>query len=102
MPNPAVAHWVHNLDPFALRISGEFGIRWYGLSYLLGIAGGWWLLQRWARAGRLPMPAQQVGDFIVTIAIGIVVGGRLGLHLRTGPVHRIHLCAAVVAAAGGA
>jgi phosphatidylglycerol:prolipoprotein diacylglycerol transferase len=78
MPDPAAAHWVHNLDPFALRISGEFGLRWYGLSYLLGIAGGWWLLLRWARAGRLPMPAQQVGDFIVTIAIGIVVGGRLG------------------------
>lgn len=78
MPDPAVVHWVHNLDPFLWRISGDFGLRWYGLSYLLGIVGGWWLLARWAKSGRLPMEAPQVGDFVVTIAIGMVVGGRLG------------------------
>ena len=78
MPDPAALHWVHDIDPFLWRISGEFGLRWYGLSYLAGISLGWWLLVRWARAGRLPMPAQQVGDFVVAIAIGIVVGGRLG------------------------
>ncbi len=78
MPDPAALHWVHDLDPFLLRISGEIGLRWYGLSYLAGIVGGWWLLLRWAKAGRLPMKSQEVGDFVVTIAIGIVVGGRLG------------------------
>ncbi len=78
MPDPATVHWVHNLDPFLWRIHGDYGIRWYGLSYLLGIAGGWWMLARWAKAERLPMSAQQVGDFVVTIAIGMVIGGRLG------------------------
>jgi len=78
MPDPAVTHWVHNLDPFMIRFSGEFGIRWYGVSYLAGILGGWLLLVHWAKSGRLPMTAQQVGDFIVTIAIGMVAGGRLG------------------------
>ena len=78
MPDPAATHWVHNLDPFLLHISGDFGIRWYGLSYLVGILGGWWLLARWAKAGRLPMQPQHVGDFIMTIAIGMVAGGRLG------------------------
>jgi phosphatidylglycerol:prolipoprotein diacylglycerol transferase len=78
MPDAAATHWVHNLDPFLLHISGDFGIRWYGLSYLVGILGGWWLLARWAKAGRLPMQPQHVGDFIMTIAIGMVAGGRLG------------------------
>lgn len=78
MPDPASGHWVHHIDPFLLHISGDFGIRWYGVSYLAGIALGWWLLARWSRSGRLPMPAQQVGDFVVTIAIGMVLGGRLG------------------------
>jgi phosphatidylglycerol---prolipoprotein diacylglyceryl transferase len=78
MSDPASLHWVHNLDPFLLHISGDFGIRWYGVSYLVGILGGWWLLRRWSRNGRLPMSAHQVGDFVVTVAIGIVLGGRLG------------------------
>lgn len=82
MPDPALAtaaaHWVHDIDPFALRFGPSFGIRWYGLSYLAGIGLGWWLLVRWSKAGRLPMTAQQVGDFAVAIAIGMVAGGRLG------------------------
>lgn len=72
------AHWVHDLDPFIVRFSDSFGLRWYGLSYLVGIAVGWWLLARWARHERLPMLPKQVGDFAMTIAIGMVVGGRLG------------------------
>lgn len=78
MPDPATSHWVHDLDPFLLHISGDFGIRWYGVSYLAGIMLGWWLLRRWSRSERLPMSPQQVGDFVVTIAIGMVLGGRLG------------------------
>jgi phosphatidylglycerol:prolipoprotein diacylglycerol transferase len=74
----ADAHWVHNIDPYAIRLWGDFGIRWYGISYLVGIAWGWWMLKRWAKAGRLPMTADAVGDFIVTIAMGMVIGGRLG------------------------
>lgn len=77
----AGGHWVHDLDPFLLRISGDIGIRWYGVSYLVGILLGWWLLARWARRGRLPLTAEQVGDFAMAVAIGMVAGGRLGYAL---------------------
>jgi phosphatidylglycerol:prolipoprotein diacylglycerol transferase len=80
-PVAAATHWVHNIDPYALHLWGSFGIRWYGISYLLGIGLGWWLMVRWARRGRLPMTAEQVGDYIVACAIGMVVGGRLGYAL---------------------
>ncbi|MCX8040176.1 MAG: prolipoprotein diacylglyceryl transferase [Planctomycetota bacterium] len=74
----AGGHWVHDLDPFVWRISGDFGIRWYGVSYLVGIVLGWWLLRRWARQGRLPMASAEVGDFAMTVALGMIAGGRLG------------------------
>lgn len=69
---------VHDLDPFALRISGDFGIRWYGLSYMMGFIFAYlfisWLVQR-QRAG---MNSVLVGDLITYGAIGTLVGGRLG------------------------
>lgn len=70
--------YVHNLDPFLLQISGDFGIRWYGLSYLVGFFLAYliisWLSQR-QRAGMTP---QLVSEFITYGAIGALVGGRLG------------------------
>ena len=72
--------WLHNLDPFAIEIPWlpVGGIRWYGLSYLLGFALGFFLLRRITRAGKTPLATENVADMVVTLAIGIVVGGRLG------------------------
>ena len=42
-----LAHWVHNFDPFIVRFYGDFGIRWYGMAYVLGILVGGWLILRW-------------------------------------------------------
>jgi phosphatidylglycerol:prolipoprotein diacylglycerol transferase len=75
---------VHDFDPFALRISGEFGVRWYGLSYMMGFIFAY-LLMRWItprqRAGLNP---QMVGDFITYVAFGTLLGGRLGYVLFYG------------------
>jgi phosphatidylglycerol:prolipoprotein diacylglycerol transferase len=76
---------VHDFDPFALRISGDFGIRWYGLSYMMGFICAYllitWLVKR-QRAGLTPM---MVGDFVTYAAIGTLVGGRLGYCIFYGP-----------------
>ena len=72
--------WLHNLDPYAIRL-GWFpggGLRWYGLSYLAGFAVAYLILRRVVGRGRSPMSAGQVMDYVVTVAIGIVIGGRLG------------------------
>lgn len=71
-------YWVDNLDPWAIHFSGDFGIRWYGLSYAAGILIAAWLFSRWARRGRLPLPVNQVGALITYAATGVLVGGRLG------------------------
>ncbi|MEX1017526.1 MAG: prolipoprotein diacylglyceryl transferase [Phycisphaeraceae bacterium] len=68
-----LAAWLHNLDPYAIG-----PIRWYGLSYLLGFTIAWLLVRRIARAGVTPLKPVHASDLIVAVAIGIIVGGRLG------------------------
>lgn len=76
--------WLHNLDPFAIQLGGFIGdllnggIRWYGLSYLAGFAIGYFIIKRVLTVGTSPLKPHQAADMVVTIAIGIVVGGRLG------------------------
>jgi phosphatidylglycerol:prolipoprotein diacylglycerol transferase len=80
-------HWVHNLSPFAIHFSGEFGIRWYGLAYLAGILWGYWMLVRWYRAGRNPLTPNASQDFALYGGLGMIIGGRLGYCLIYGRHH---------------
>ena len=69
---------IHTMDPFVFRISGEFGIRWYGLSYALGFLLAW-LIVRWlAGTGRLRLNRALAGDLVTVLAVGVLAGGRLG------------------------
>jgi phosphatidylglycerol:prolipoprotein diacylglycerol transferase len=75
----AAGHWVHDLSPFIIPAwSSWLPIRWYGVAYLLGFVVGYWLLRRWSLAGRLPTTPKGVEDLAVGIALGVIVGGRLG------------------------
>jgi phosphatidylglycerol:prolipoprotein diacylglycerol transferase len=73
-----LAAYLHTFDPFAVEFGGGFGIRWYGLSYLLGFLLGYLLVRRVTQVGVSSVAPQRVADLIITLAIGIVVGGRLG------------------------
>ncbi|MFO0833376.1 MAG: prolipoprotein diacylglyceryl transferase [Phycisphaerales bacterium] len=70
--------WLHNLDPIIFRISGELAIRWYGVSYLSGFVIGWLLLRRLAKKGGTPLSVNEVDDLIMSVVVGVIVGGRLG------------------------
>jgi phosphatidylglycerol:prolipoprotein diacylglycerol transferase len=73
-----LAYWVHDLSPFVIRFGENFGIRYYGLAYVLGFVGGAWLLHRYDRAGRSLLPTAKIGDFMFLIVVGVFLGGRLG------------------------
>jgi phosphatidylglycerol:prolipoprotein diacylglycerol transferase len=73
-----LAYWVHQLSPFLGPHWGNFGIRYYGLAYMLGFVTAWWLLIRYARAGRSHVPAPKVPDLMVAIIFGVLIGGRIG------------------------
>ena len=77
-PHLFLAYWVDNLSPFAIRFTDNFGIRYYGLAYLLGFITGAWLLYRYTRAGRSLVPAEKVADLMTALVLGVLIGGRLG------------------------
>ncbi len=73
--------YVHNLDPFAIHFTGDIGIRWYGLAYLSGFFLGYALIMYLAKRKKINILPEKVGDFVTAIAIGTMVGGRIGYAL---------------------
>lgn len=70
------------LDPIAFSI-GPFAIRWYALAYVAGLLGGWFYAKRLAARAELWTPLRQpkpmdIDDLIVWVALGVVLGGRIG------------------------
>ena len=77
-----LAFYVHDLSPFLIHFGGGFGIRWYGLAYILAFLFGTLLYRRLAQKGYSDLTPDQVTDFITWGALfGVVVGGRLGYML---------------------
>jgi phosphatidylglycerol:prolipoprotein diacylglycerol transferase len=73
IPYPAI-------DPVAITI-GPLKIHWYGLMYVIGIGGAWWLARRQVRLGLCALTEKQVDDLIFYAALGVILGGRLGYTL---------------------
>lgn len=66
-----------DIDPIAFQI-GPVAVRWYGISYVVGIGAMWYLLARRARRSEHPWSADAVADLVFYVALGGVLGGRLG------------------------
>ncbi|MEI2300237.1 prolipoprotein diacylglyceryl transferase [Ensifer sp. MJa1] len=71
------------IDPVIVQI-GPLAIHWYGLAYVAGILIGWYYARRLAtnttlwRDNAPAMTIQQLDDFLLWAAGGIVLGGRIG------------------------
>jgi len=66
-----------DIDPVAVQF-GPVQIHWYGISYVVGIVIGWWLLNRRADVPDSGWNRDQVADLIFFAAVGVILGGRLG------------------------
>jgi phosphatidylglycerol:prolipoprotein diacylglycerol transferase len=73
------------IDPVAVSL-GPLSVKWYGLAYVVGLIGGWWYARRlvaaeglWAGRAR-PQP-DELDDMLLFVALGVVLGGRLGFVL---------------------
>jgi phosphatidylglycerol:prolipoprotein diacylglycerol transferase len=79
---PPLALAIPVIDPVALQI-GPFAVRWYALAYIAGLIGGWFYARRLTLSERLwtglarPTP-DHIDDLIVWVALGVVLGGRIG------------------------
>ena len=73
------------IDPVALAI-GPLAVKWYGLAYVVGLLGGWWYARRLVAAeslwgGRARPKVDELDDMLLYVALGVVLGGRLGFVL---------------------
>lgn len=69
---------VHDLNPFIIQISENFGLRWYGMSYMMGFIFCYFFISWLAQKQRVGLTPEKVSDFIAYGAIGALIGGRLG------------------------
>ena len=77
-------YWIHDLSPFLWKFPGDFanwgpgGIRWYGISYLLGFISAYFLLALYFRQNKSPYDQEQIINLITFQVIGVLIGGRIG------------------------
>ena len=78
-------YWVHDLSPLLFRFPdnplGVDGIRYYGLSYLIGFLGAWMLLKLYDSKGKFTIDADARSTLMTGIIIGVLAGGRIGYML---------------------
>ena len=65
------------INPVALDL-GFVQIHWYGLMYLIGIGGAWWLAARRLAAFDPRWTRDTLSDLVFWVAMGVILGGRLG------------------------
>lgn len=70
--------YYHQLDPFLVQFTSNFGIRWYSMAYILAVVfayfAGVYLIQK----GRIELDKTRLMDIVIFGAIGAVAGGRFG------------------------
>ena len=76
--------FINNFDPVAFQVF-SLEIRWYSLSYVVGLIIGWiycnnYLIKDQAKKNLF-------SDYITYIIIGIIIGGRLGYVFIYNPVY---------------
>jgi phosphatidylglycerol:prolipoprotein diacylglycerol transferase len=84
-----LGYYLDNFSPFMVKFGPNFGIRWYGFSYLLAFFCGFLLLRWLAQRRYCALPVEKVGDFILLASLGVVVGGRLGYVLFYRPAQTL-------------
>ncbi|HBG07317.1 MAG: prolipoprotein diacylglyceryl transferase [Geobacteraceae bacterium GWC2_58_44] len=66
-----------DFDPVFLRL-GPLQFRWYGLMYICGFVAAYFIILAGVRRKGLALLKDDVADLIFTVALGVILGGRLG------------------------
>ncbi len=67
--------FINNFDPVAFEIF-SLEIRWYSLSYIVGISAGWFLSKKFFISNN--DFRHRFDDYITYLIIGVIAGGRIG------------------------
>tara|TARA_B100001057_G_scaffold500529_1_gene616132 strand:- start:1782 stop:2564 length:783 start_codon:yes stop_codon:yes gene_type:complete len=79
--------FINNFDPVAIQIF-SLEVRWYSLSYIIGITLGWFLGKKIFISDSFLR--DKFDDFITYLILGIIVGGRLGYVIFYNPSYYLN------------
>jgi phosphatidylglycerol:prolipoprotein diacylglycerol transferase len=69
-------HYPH-FNPVLFRL-GPLELRWYGLMYVLSFIVAYFLIRSDAKRKNLPLTTDDIADLIFCLALGVILGGRIG------------------------
>lgn len=76
----------HDTSPYLFQISDGLGIQWNGLSFMLALILSSIFMSWMVYRQRSELTQKRVGSFVMTCAIGALVGGRVGYCLFYSPI----------------
>tara|TARA_Y100000310_G_scaffold345545_1_gene466318 strand:- start:4948 stop:5745 length:798 start_codon:yes stop_codon:yes gene_type:complete len=68
--------YTHAINPTLLEL-GPFEIRFYGIVYALGFFLAYWFIKKAKKQGLLDIQEGDIDNFIIYLALGIILGARL-------------------------
>jgi phosphatidylglycerol:prolipoprotein diacylglycerol transferase len=84
MPHKGFFMLIHpGFNPVAISF-GPLNVHWYGIMYLLGFISGWVLGHYRAKRSNSGWIVEQVDDLVFHVALGVILGGRIGYILFYG------------------
>lgn len=78
MSSNTTHYWVNNIDPVLVHIYGDFGIRYYGLAYILAFVASAYMLKLFHYVGKSQLDSKAVHSSMFALILGVMIGGRLG------------------------
>ena len=57
---------------------GQLSIRWYGLSYVIGLVIGYYIIKKINKSLINPIDNKVIEEFFIWTALGVIIGGRIG------------------------
>lgn len=76
------------IDPILLNL-GPVAVRWYGMMYILGFTATYFILKHRVKETGVRLAETDIGDLVVALIFGLLIGGRLGYCLFYNPVYYI-------------
>ena len=70
---------------------GQLSIRWYGLSYVIGLLIGYYLIKKINKSLINPIDNKIIEEFFSWTPLGVIIGGRIGYIIFYQTYSIIHL-----------
>jgi phosphatidylglycerol:prolipoprotein diacylglycerol transferase len=68
---------MQHIDPVFFRL-GPLEFRWYGLMYIIGFISAYFIILAGVKRHKIGFTRDDVADFVFTVAMGVILGGRTG------------------------